>query len=433
MKPHPIWRSRGFRGLWASVGVSLAGTHVSVIALPLTALGALDATAGQVALLAAAATAPFLILGLPAGAWVDRLPLRPLMIRCDVVRFLLLLSVPVAYALDVLGLAQLYVVAFATGAAGVLFDVAALSVLPSVVQREHLAVANGRLEAVRATAQTSGPALGGSLVQLLTAPVAVLADALSYLLSAVLLRGLPPLPPPPGADRSEGLLRQVGAGLRYCLTHRHIRPLALSAAWANLCTEALLAVFVTHAVRDLHLAAVTVGLVLALSNLGYLAGSLVTPWLNDRLGVGRTIVLSALLHGGFVLVALAPETATWAWLTAGLALTAAGGGIWNVDAVTLRQAGTPPEMLARMNATNRFLIWGTMPLGAAAGALLAEVWDLRTAVTVAALALPCCALPVLFSAVRRLKTMPLRPDPEPGPGPAPSPGGEPAPAAVRPA
>jgi MFS family permease len=359
-----------------------------------------------VALLAAAGTAPFLLFGLPAGAWVDRWSRRGVMVTTDVVRGLLLGSVPLAWALGILSLAQLYAVAFGIGTLSVFFDVASLSVLPALVPRRQIAAANGRLEAARAVAQTSGPGLGGVLVQLLTAPLAVVVDAVSYLASAFLLRGLPHVPPPARPAVRERLVEQVTAGLRFCLAHRYIRPLAVGAAWMNFWVEALLAVLVTYAVRDLDLSAATVGLVLAGSNVGYLLGSMLVPRLNSVLGVGRSIVLGAALQAGFVVAALASTGLPALWLTLGLSVSAAGTGIWNVDAVSLRQATTPAPMLARMNASNRFLIWGTMPLGAAAGAALADALGLQSTVLLCALLAPTSALPVLFSSVRRVRTMP---------------------------
>jgi hypothetical protein len=277
------------------------------------------------------------------------------------------------------------------------------------VAHDSIATANGRLEGARALSQTSGPGLGGLLVQVLTAPLAVAVDAASYLGSALLLRGLPHLPPveaPVAAPGREGLVSQVFSGLRFCLAHRFIRPLALGAAWMNFWVEGLLAVLVTWAVRDLDLGAATVGLVLAGSNVGYLLGSMAVPRLNARWGVGPTIVVGAGLQAGFVLTAFAPHTLTLLWLTLGLAVSAAGTGLWNVDAVSLRQATTPPAMQARMNASNRFLIWGTMPLGAAAGAAMAGAVGLHATVAVCAVLAPTSALPVLLSAVRGVRTMP---------------------------
>ncbi|MFF9409542.1 MFS transporter [Streptomyces anandii] len=413
MRWHPVWSHRGFRALWAASGVSLVGTQVSVLALPLTALVALHASAGQVALLAAAGTAPFLLLGLPAGAWVDRWSRRTLMVWCDAGRAVLLATLPVAQLAGVLTLVHLYVVALGVGSLSVFFDIASLSVLPTLVEPDQIAPANSRLEVVRAAAQTSGPAAGGALVQALTAPVALAVDAASYAVSALLLRGLPHVPARPAGAVSGGLLAQVRAGLRFCLDHPYVRPLAVGAAWLNFWTEGLLAVFLTYAVRELRLSAAVVGTVLAVAGVGYLAGSMLTPRLNARIGVGPAIVVGAALNAGFVVAACAPRTGTVPWLLLGFTVTAVGVSIWNVNAVSLRQATTEDAMLARMNAANRFLIWGTMPLGAAAGGLLAGQFGLRATVAVCALAAPACALPVLFSPVRKVRAMPQPQPPAP--------------------
>jgi MFS family permease len=399
------WRG-GFGRVWGSIAVSLMGTQVSLLALPLTALAALNASPSQVALLAAAGTAPFLVFGLPAGAWVDLWSRRALMVSTDVVRGLLLASVPVAWLFGVLTLPHLYLVAFGVGSLSVLFDVASLSVLPALVPRQHIATANGRLESARAVAQTSGPGLGGVLVQMLTAPVAVAVDAVSYLVSGALLRGLPALPAPSQPTRREPLMRQVTAGLSFCLRHPYIRPLALGAAWMNLWVEAFMAILVTYAVRDLGLSPATVGIVLAGSNVGYLLGSLLIARLNRAGGVGRSIVLGAALQVGFVVATFARLGLPALWLTVGLAISAAGTAMWNVNAVSLRQATTPTSMMARMNASNRFLIWGTMPLGAALGAWLASSFGLADTAVLAAVAAPLSALPVVFSSVRGVHTMP---------------------------
>lgn len=399
-----------FVRLATATGVSLLGSQVTLLALPLTAVLALHASAGQVAGLAAAGTAPFLVLGLPAGVWVERWSLRRLMVATDLLRALLLVSVPVAALTATLTVVQLYAVAFGVGACGVFFDVAALSVLPALVPPARIAAANGVLEVSRASAQTSGPAVGGLLVHALTAPVAVLADAVSYAASALLLRGLPDVRV--GGQAVTGpLWREVRAGLGFCLRHPYVRALAGGAAWINFWVEALMAVFLTYAVRGLGLSAATIGVVLAVSNVGYLAGSLLVPRLNALLGVGRTILLGVVLNGGLLLVALAPHARPVPWLVGGFTLFAVASAVWNVDAVSLRQVSTEPAMMARMNAANRFLIWGTMPLGAAAGGVLASVLGMRPALVLAAVALPLVAVPLLGSRLRQLATMPETPEP----------------------
>jgi len=331
------------------------------------------------------------------------------MVPTDLARAVLLAAVPVAFALHALTMMQLYAAAFAVGVCGVFFDVAALSVLPAIVPPARIAAANSLVEVVRAGAQTSGPALGGLLVHALTAPFAVLADAISYLLSAGLLRRLPDQRVSGASPFRGPLWREVRAGVRFCLRHPYIRLLAGGAAWINFWVEALMAVFLTYAVRDLHLSAAAIGVVLAVSNVGYLLGSLLVPRLNARIGVGPAIVVGVALNAGLVLVAAAPRTQPLPWLVAGFTVFAAGSALWNVNAVSLRQASTDLAMMARMNASNRFLIWGTMPLGAAAGGVLASVLGLGSAMLVAAVALPLVAVPLLRTGLMAVVDMPQHP------------------------
>jgi hypothetical protein len=335
------------------------------------------------------------------------------MVRCDWLRALLLGSVPLAWAFGVLTLAHLAVVAFAVGALSVFFDIAALSVLPALVARPQLAAANGSLEAARAVAQTSGPALGGVLVQVASAPLALLADAGSFAVSALLLRGLPPLAAPARPADRVPLRRQIAEGLAFCLRHPVIRGLVLGGAWLNFWGHALLAVFVTYAVRDLGLSAAVIGVVLASANVGYLLGSLLAPRLNRRLGVGPVVLVGVLLHGGLLAVALAPAAAPLPWLIAGFGVQSLGVSLWNVNAVSLRQASTPEPLLARMNATSRFLLWGAMPLGSVAGGLLATVAGLSAAVLVAAIAVPLVAAWLAGTPLRTVRALPAEGEPAP--------------------
>ncbi len=413
MSARGLVRDGRFARLWGATGISLLGSQVTLLALPLAALLALHASAAEAAALAAAGTAPFLVFGLPAGVWMERWSLRRLMVLTDVARALLLASVPVAFGTGTLTMAQLYLVAFGVGSCSVFFDVAALSVLPALVPAARIASANSLVEVVRAGAQTSGPAVGGLLVHALTAPVAVLADAVSYLASALLLRGLPELRITGLSPFRGSLLAEVRAGVGFCLRHPHIRVLAAGAAWINFWVEALMAVFLTYAVRDLHLSAAQIGVVLALSNVGYLVGSLLVPRLNARVGVGGTIVVGVVLNAGLLLVALAPRGNATPWLVTGFTVFAVGTALWNVNAVSLRQATTEPAMMARMNASNRFLIWGTMPLGAGAGGVLAGTVGLGPAILVAACALPLVAVPLLRSRLMSVTAMPESPVPLP--------------------
>jgi MFS family permease len=235
-----LWRDREFLKLWAAQAISQVGTQVTLLALPLAAILVLDATATEVALLGAVEVLPFLLFTLPAGVWVDRLPRRPILVVTDLARAVALASIPLAYALDALTLPHLYAVAFVVGVLSVFFDVSYLSYLPSLVDRAQLGSANSKLEATRSAAQVVGPGTAGALVGAITAPVAILVDAVSYLLSAFLAWRIR------RADRREAqaasrgkLWPELREGLAYVLGHRYLRPLTFATGgWSSLSSPA---------------------------------------------------------------------------------------------------------------------------------------------------------------------------------------------------
>jgi hypothetical protein len=221
-----LWSNTGFVKLWGAQTVSQFGSHVSQLAVPLTAILLLEASAFEVAALGVAITLPWLLVSLPAGAWIDRLPRRPILVVADWGRGLLLSSIPVAYFLDALTLTQMYVVGFAVGTLTVFFDVAYQAYLPSLVERKELTEANGKLEVTRTAGQTGGPAIAGSLISILTAPYAVLVDAITFIASALLLSGIKqdersPTEANEGRDRLSG---EIVEGLRFVVRHPILRP-----------------------------------------------------------------------------------------------------------------------------------------------------------------------------------------------------------------
>ncbi|SCG74523.1 Predicted arabinose efflux permease, MFS family [Micromonospora inositola] len=404
-----LWRHATFRRLWLSDGVSTLGTHVTTVALPLAALTALGAGPTGVAALTAATTLPYLLLGIPAGAIVDRLPRRAVLVGADLTRALLLASVPLAWAAGLLTLAHLMAVALLAGCATVLFDVAYFAAVPEVAPPGRLADANARLEATRAVGQTAGPGLAGLLVGALGAPVALLLDVASFVASALFLAGTPRLAPRrvPGAG---GVWRDATGGVRFVLRDPVVRALTLCSGLTNLWHAGFLAMLLVYAVRELRLPAATVGLLIAGANVGYLLGAAVASRARARLGVGRAIAAAAVLQAGAALVLLPHPL----WIGAGLAVSAFASGLYNVNAVSLRQAVTPGEMLSRMTATSRFFIWGTMPLGAALGGALTGLLGAPTYLASAAVGMAAAALLVRCSPVWRTVEIPA-PDRPPVP------------------
>ncbi|PYE48985.1 MFS transporter [Deinococcus yavapaiensis] len=404
--------SPDFLKLWAAETVSVFGFQITGLALPLTAAITLSATPAQMGVLGALETAPFLLFGLFAGALVDRVRRRPLMVRADIVRAMLLAAVPAAALLNALHIEVLYVVAFLVGIATLVFDVAYQSFLPSVVKREQLADGNAKLETSRALSTVLGPSLAGGLVQLVTAPIAIFVNALTFVLSAAFLGGMRvPEEAPQPAERPN-VWREIGEGLKVVTRSPVLRSIAACTSISNFFSSAGGAVFVLFVTRDLNFSPSLLGTVIGVGGGGALLGALLAGRLPARLGMGPVIVLSsALFPLASVLVPLSTPGLAGVILV-GVSQFVIGLGIvvYNVVQVSLRQAITPHRLLGRMNATMRFFVWGTMPLGALLGGALGTLLDLRTTLFFAALGQALAVLPVLLSPVRRLKDVPELPD-----------------------
>lgn len=301
--------------IWLAPSVSLMGSQVSQFAIPFIAAVILNATAFEVALLGAVEMLPFILFALPAGAWLDRVRRRPVLIAGDLGRALALATIPAAYAAGVLTIWQLYVVGFLTGALTVLFDVADQSYLPALVEREDLPDGNGKLSISGAAAQVLGPSLGGGLVQIVAAPFAILVDAVSFLFSGALIGLIRKDEPKPerrlGEDGNHPSLRQdISEGLRYVLGNRYLRMIAASTATSNLGSSIAWATFAIFAYRELQLDPGLVGTAFGLGGTGLLLGAVVAVPLARRIGVGRSIVGSTLVTGpATILLAFLPSTA----------------------------------------------------------------------------------------------------------------------------
>jgi MFS family permease len=410
--PASLWRHGDFLRLWAGQTISEVGSSVTLLALPLAAILVLRATAFQVALLSAVGFLPLLLFGLPAGVWADRVRRRPIMIVTDAGRAALLLSVPVAYVLGVLGMAQLYAVAFAAGTLSVFFNVAYQSYVPSLVDRALLVDANAKLQLTSSAAEVAGPGLAGVLIQVVTAPVAIAADCLSFVGSALLVlsirrRGEAVDAGARASAAPPGMIRPAWEGLRFLLGHELLRPVAVTAAANNLFGGMIQALLFVHAIRDLHVPAGLVGAIPTIGNAGLIIGATATTRLVRRLGIGPTIVVSGLVAGAAGLVVPlagqgnAVPVMGLAWFLYGL-----GTMVFNVAMLTVRQSVTPPRMLGRVTASMRTLVWTTIPVGALLAGLLAGVIGVHPTLWVAGAGSLVAFLPLVPSPLRRLRQVP---------------------------
>jgi len=410
-----LLREPDFAKLWTAETISQFGTQVSLLAIPIIAITILNAPAFEVALLSTIEFLPFLLFTLPAGAWVDRLPRRPILIVGDLGRALSLCSIPIAYALGGLTIWQLYVVGFVNGVLTVFFDVAYQSYLPAIVDRDKLVEGNSKLTVSQSTAQIAGPPVAGGLIGVFTAPIAVIADALSYLGSAFFVFRIH-RPEPPIArssagqsrrQRVAGFVTEVRGGLAYVLDNVYLRNIAACTATSNLFGNMAGSILLVYAVRELGMTPESIGVVFGLGSIGGLSAALLANRIAQRIGLGPTIIVAIAtgLPAG-LLVALASPATAIVFLVISAALNGFGGVVYNINQVSFRQAITPQRMQGRMNATMRFIVWGTIPIGSVIGGIIATVASLHTAIWVGAIGAVVPILPVLFSPVRSLRVMP---------------------------
>ncbi|MGP4096442.1 MFS transporter [Nonomuraea sp. KM90] len=405
-----LWRQASFTSFWGSQAASFLGTQVTMVALPLTAVAFLHASAFEVGLLAALERVPFVLLSLPAGALIDRWDLRRVLVASAVLRAVLILTVPLAAALGLLTIGHLYVIAILVGALSVFSDVAGLSVLPVLLPPDRLADGNGKLEAGHSGADVLGPGLGGLLVQVLSAPFALLADALAFAVSGLLMLRVRPVRPAVTAEQDEpaSLVRQIREGLTFVVRTPLLLWNAVAACLMNLFAFVFLAIQHLYMINTLGMAPATVGLVLAAGGVGGVLGSVVAGRLIERAGLGRAFVLGgAAVAVGVLIAAVAPHGAFAgpAVLIAGYFVYVLGGPVFNVAAITVRQVVTPQQLLARTNATMRFFIWSSIPIGALLGGLLATALSLRGSVLVAGIGLLLPLAVLWLSPIRRMSHM----------------------------
>jgi MFS family permease len=405
-----LWRHGDFLKLWSGQTISNFGTEITELAIPLIAIIALDASAFEVAALGTVAFAPFILFTLPAGVWVDRLPRRAVLIVGDLGRAVLLASIPLAWALDALTLGQLYVVGFLVGILTVFFDVAYQAYLPSLVDRDELVEGNSKLEITRSGASIAGPGVAGVLISAITAPYAILVDALSYVLSGgflVRIKRREARPEPTSEESKPRLRTELREGLAYVLRHPYLRPQAICTGSSNFCSNLAFSILLVYAVRELGMSAAVIGIVFALSNVGWLVGAAAAGPIGRWLGVGGATLGAAFLFGpSMLLVPLAPQSFPEPFLVTAFALGGFGSVVYNIQQVSLRQAITPERMQGRMNSVMRFLVWGTIPLGALAGGALGSTIGLRETLFVGAALGSLTFLPILLSPIRSLERIP---------------------------
>ncbi len=411
-----LWRHADFMKLWTGQTVSELGSVVTRTALPIVAVITLHADALQVGILVASASTAVLVIGLFAGALVDRSRRRPLMIAADAIRAVLLLSIPAAALSGSLRMEQLYVVAFIEAALGAIFDIAYRTYLPSLLPQELLLEGNAKIGMTSAIAEIGGPGFAGALVQLITAPMAMLVDAISYVFSAASILVIrAPERAVEHVDGPAGLRHRLAEGIAAVARHRLLRPMALATLVAAFFGNFFASLYTLYVLDELALSPLDLGIIISAGGIGSLVASFLVAPVTLRFGIGPTIVWTRV--GAGLLALLVP-------IAGGPPLVAAaflfvpqlfGDGLHTVsqiDQLTLRQQVTPPRILGRVNGTMHVLVEGVGPVGAIAGALIAEAFGIRTALWVSVLGTLAGTTLLVLSPLRGFHSVAAhRPDP----------------------
>ena len=416
-----LWRHQDFLKLWSAQTASVFGSELASLAYPLTAIVVLQATTFQIGFLQASGTAAAALVGLFAGVIADRVRRKPLLITADLGRALLAFSIPLAAFFGVLRIEQLYLVAFFSGALSILSMVAGAALLPSLLEKEQLVEGNSKFGTTESAAMIAGPSLSGALVQILTAPIAIVIDAVSFFVSALFVwqirapenvrsvgvsgRIAVAENPPAHADASDtkSIWTEIGEGLRFVYGNEILRPLAESIAAYFLFRQIVLALFTLYAIRELHLEPFLLGVIFSALGFGFLVGALTVKLITNRFGIGRTMIGANLINiFALALVPLASGSSAFivALLVTSHFLHAFGVQVNGINLMSLRQTITPNHLQGRMTASFRFVNVGMMMFGALIAGVLGELISLRETLAVGAFGMLFPFLRLFFSPVR---------------------------------
>lgn len=402
-----LWHHHDFRQLWMGDTVSVFGAQFVGFAMPLMAVQLLGAGAFEMGLLATLESLAFLLISLPAGAWVDRWRKKVVLVLGDLLRAALLVTLPVAWLLDALTMWQLYVVAFAVGCITVFFDVANQSYLPEIVTSDQISEGNGKLQASQQTANVVGPAAAAALVRLVGSPLTIAVTAVCMALSSLFVSRIRHHEDTPDPAARRPLVEEVKEGMAFVLGHPLLRRIVACTGLTNLASSAVFALYVLYAITTLGLSETTLGLVMSVSAVGGILGAVSSERFGRLVGEGRAIPISAVISGVAMLtVPLASVLPPVPTLVAGGFLIFWAVVVYNVAQVSFRQRLCPKPLLGRMNASIRFLVWGPMPVGAFLGGVLGQQLGVVPTMWIFCSLAVLGALPVVLSPLVGMRTLP---------------------------
>lgn len=406
-RPSPLWSHHDFMKLWAGDTVSVFGSQLVFFALPLIAVSLLDADAFQMGLLATLESAAFLFISLPAGAWIDRLPKKIVIVSGDIVRAAILLTIPLAWAFGALSMVQLYLVAAGVGIVTVFFDIANQSYLPELVDGESIGDGNGKLQASQQTAGVVGPSLAAGLVAAIGAPLTVGLTSVCMGLSSLFVSRIRHREAPREPATRTGFIAEIREGLGFVLGHRLLRRITACTGLTNFAASGIFALLVLFVLTTLGLSQVQLGIIMSASAIGGILGALSAAFVQTRLGEGTSISVSATLGGlSFFGMPLATVLPAFPTMLAASLITGWAVVVYNIAQVSFRQRLCPKPLLGRMNASIRFLVWGPMPLGSLLAGFLGDRLGVSTTLWILAACSLAASIPVLASPLLRMRTLP---------------------------
>ena len=406
-----LWRNGPFLRLWTGQTASSVGSQLGRLAIPVLAVSVLQATEFQVGLLTAVETAAFLLIGLPAGAWVDRWLKRRVMLIADLARAIVLASVPIMFFAGVLTIWQLMVVGAIVGVASVFFDVAYQSYLPVLVDLKQLGEGNSKLETTGQLARVTGPALAGALLAIVRPAVLIGLDAVTFLLSFVALSTIRDHEvPKPIADRRL-LVTEIKEGMMFVVQEPLLRRIVLTTSTTNLFGMIAMTMIPVLVLRQLDISPAIYGFGLSLGAIGGLLGAMFSARIATLIGEGTAIPVSGILAGvaivGLALMPVFPDAAVPIFVGSEF-LYSFSVLVYNITQVTFRQRICPPRLLGRMNASIRSIVWGVMPIGAIASGLLSTAIGVELTIAIGAVGSVLACVFVLFSPLLGMRELPLQ-------------------------
>ena len=413
MSVKSLLRNQSFVWLWSGQTISVLGSHISALAFPVLAITLLGASELEMGFLNAAETSAFLLVALPAGAWVDRWLKRRVMIIADLIRLLAVASIPALWFSGSLEIWHLYITGAVIGIATVFFDVGYQSYLPILLPAKAIGPANSALEATNQISTLAGPSAVGFLLSLVKAPVLLIFDALSFLVSAISLSFVKDEEVPAAKADRQSLYKEIAEGVRFVWRQKLIRSIAFTTATNNFFSTMIFTLLPLLILRDLEISPATYGLMISFASIGGLLGAVTTPKLVKWFGEGAVIAVTAVLSGAIFFALPSAALVPTEWAPAVIAVAEGFSGVlvlaYNITQVTARQRLCPPKLLGRMNASIRAFIWGVMPIGALIGGWLGHTIGVLPTMWFACFGTLASAIFVVISPLAKMRELPSTP------------------------